>query len=259
MGAKMFAAMAAVSRIFGGWGLLRLVLPPLCPVCGCQVTSNGSLCPDCWKNVHFLDGPVCVCCGTPFEVDSGAAMMCGACLSRPPAFDRARAVLRYTDSSKAPVLALKHGDRLDLAPLLARWMLRSGTDLILDSDCIVPVPLHRRRLWLRRYNQAAELARCLARVTGLTYAPQVLRRWRATKSQGDMPSASARRHNVRGVFMVPVVQRDFVNGQRILLIDDVLTTGATAEACARVLLRAGAKKVSVLAVARVVRGADNII
>lgn len=239
--------------------LVRLIFPPQCLICGTPVENRASLCPDCWKEVHFLDGPVCAVCGLPFDVDPGAAAVCGACLAHPPAFAMARAVLRYDDASKAPILALKHADRLDLAPMLAHWMLRSGQDLIDTADMIVPVPLHPMRLWRRRYNQAAELARFIARQSGRIYAPLLLQRRRATKSQGEMPSAKARRRNVRGAFVVPVVHRAAVQGRHILLIDDVLTTGATVDACARALKWAGAEKVSVLAVARVVRTPEGII
>lgn len=242
-----------------GQALVRLIFPPQCLVCGAPVENRASLCPECWKAVHFLDGPVCAVCGAPFDVDPGDAAVCGACLAHPPAFATARAVLRYDDASKAPILALKHADRLDLAPMLARWMLRSGQELIIGADMVVPVPLHPVRLWRRRYNQAAELARFIARQSGRAYAPLVLQRRRATRSQGEMPSAKARRRNVRGAFMVPVVSRAAIQGRHILLIDDVLTTGATVDACARALKWAGAEKVSVLAVARVVRTPSGII
>ena len=170
-----------------------------------------------------------------------------------PAFDRARAIMRYDDASRKPVLALKHADRLDLVPAFGRWLERSGRELLGQSDVIVPVPLHRLRLWRRRYNQSAELARALARHGALAVDPFALCRTRPTPSQGQMPSASARRKNVRGAFTVPENRRSAVDGKVVLLVDDVLTTGATANACAKALKRAGAAKVFVLALARVVR------
>lgn len=236
-----------------GRALLDALYPPLCLVCRAPVADPGSLCPTCWSEMQFLDGPVCPICGFPFEVDAGPDMLCGACLARPPAFDRARAVFRYDDLSKKPVLALKHADRLELVPGFVRWLERAGRPILAGSQVIVPVPLHWQRLWKRRYNQSAELARGLARLTGLTLAPQALVRRKSTPSQGAMPSAEARRKNVRGAFAVPKPRRAAVKGKSVLLIDDVLTTGATADACARALKRAGAKSVCVLALARVVR------
>ena len=233
--------------------VLDLVYPPLCIVCREPVAEAGGLCPACWQDLHFLDGPVCAACGLPFEIDPGEAALCAACLLQKPAFDKARAILRYDEAGKKPVLALKHADRLDLAPAFGRWLERAGRELLASSDLIVPVPLHRTRLWLRRYNQSAELARALARLTGLPCEPLLLRRLRATPSQGEMPSAKARRRNVRGAFAVAKERRPVLHGKRVLLIDDVLTTGATADACARTLKRAGAAAVAVLALARVVR------
>ena len=236
-----------------GRAVLDLVYPPLCIVCREPVTDPDSLCPTCWQALHFLDGPCCAVCGLPFEIDPGEDTLCGACLAHPPDFDKARAILRYDDASKKPVLALKHSDRLDLVPAFGRWLDRSGRALLSQSDMVVAVPLHRMRLWKRRYNQSAELARIAARLAGVPAEPLVLERTRPTPSQGQMPSAGARRRNVRGAFAVPKPARAKVEGKRVLLVDDVLTTGATANACARALKRAGATSVFVLALARVVR------
>lgn len=236
-----------------GRGLLDLIYPPLCILCREPVTDPDSLCPECWRELHFIDGPVCAACGLPFEIDTGEDTLCAACIAHPPSFDKARAILRYDDASKKPILALKHADRLDLVPAFGRWLERSGRPLLAASDLVVPVPLHRMRLWKRRYNQSAELARGIARLTGIPSEPLVLQRKRATPSQGTMPSAQARRRNVRGAFAVPGECRATLQGKRVLLVDDVLTTGATANACARALKRAGAVSVFVLALARVVR------
>ncbi len=162
--------------------------------------------------------------------------------------------MRYENASKGVILALKHADRLDLAPGFARWLERTGRELVAEADVIVPVPLHRGRLWSRRYNQAAELARALCRLSDKVFAPALLVRTRSTASQGEMPSASARRRNVSGAFSVPAAGRSLIEGRNVLIIDDVLTTGATVDACARVLKRAGAARVCVLALARVSRG-----
>jgi ComF family protein len=232
---------------------LNLLFPPLCMVCREQVGMAGSLCAACWQKIGFLDGPCCESCGLPFEFDPGAGTLCAACQARAPAFDKARAVMRYDEASKAPILALKHADRLDHVPGFARWLMRSGGALLNEADVIIPVPLHGRRLWTRRYNQAAELTRALARLSGKPAQNRVLLRARPTPSQGEMPSAQARRRNVQGVFAIEAKSRPLVYGKIVLLIDDVLTTGATVEACARALKRAGARKVHVLALARVVR------
>jgi ComF family protein len=161
--------------------------------------------------------------------------------------------MRYDDASKAMLLALKHADRLDLAPGFARWLERTGRELIAETDLIVPVPLHRGRFWLRRYNQSAELARALSRLCARPFDPTLLVRARATPSQGEMSSVAARRRNVSGAFRVPKSSRTRLRERNILLIDDVLTTGATVDACAQALERAGAARVLVLAMARVSR------
>jgi len=252
-----------IARVSGwkraGRGLLDFLYPPLCVICREQVGEPGSLCPDCWGTLDFLDGPGCATCGLPFEVDPGGETFCAACLAHPPAFDKARAVLRYDEASRKPVLALKHADRLDLVPAFGRWLDRAGRELLAEAELIVPVPLHRFRLWSRRYNQSAELARALARRSGLCVDPFALCRTRQTPSQGQMPSAGARRRNVRGAFAVPQTRRAAVADKAILLVDDVLTTGATAHACAKALKRAGAAKVFVLALARVVRPVAEVI
>jgi ComF family protein len=235
---------------------LDLLFPPLCLSCRTPVAETG-FCASCWSRLTFLDGPGCACCGLPFAVALEGENLCAACLGKPPAFDRARAILAYDEHSRGAILALKHADRLDLVPGFARWLARTGQELLANSDVIVPVPLHRFRLWRRRYNQSAELGRRLAPAWNIACDPFALARTRATPSQGAMASAKARRRNVLGAFRVPDPAR--VAGKRVLLLDDVLTTGATAEACARALKRAGAAQVNVLALARVVKASDMLI
>ncbi|MBL8774035.1 MAG: ComF family protein [Phenylobacterium sp.] len=208
----------------------------------------GGFSADAWSRIRFLDGPVCDGCGAPFAFDSG--VRCPACLAKPRAFDAARAACLYDETSRDPILQLKHADRLDLAPMLARWLSRAARDLIEPADAIVPVPLHPLRLLSRRYNQAAEIARPLARLTGTPYLPDALVRRRRTQTQGGK-SGTGRRRNVAGAFETPEVRRRQVEGLRILLVDDVLTTGATAEGCARALKAAGAARVDLAVVARV--------
>ena len=228
-------------------GTLDLLFPPQALDGGPRPLAGGFTA-DAWSRIRFLDGPVCDGCGTPFEFDPGAR--CAACLAKPRAFDAARAACLYDESSRDPILKLKHADRLDLAPMLARWISRSARDLIDQADAIAPVPLHPFRLLRRRYNQAAEIARPLAAMTGSPYLPDALVRRRATATQGGK-SGSGRRRNVAGAFEVPSSRAKQVAGLRILLVDDVLTTGATAEGCARALKAAGAARVDLAVVARV--------
>jgi len=233
-------------------GAIGLVLPRRCLACGTVVEGEGAFCPACWGGIDFLGPPHCARCGFPFEYDHGPGALCGACTARPPAYGRARAVCVYGELSRAPVIAFKHADRNDAAPALARLMATAGAGLLADAGLIVPVPLHRSRLIARRYNQAALLALALARVAGLPALPDALVRTRRTRSQGGL-SASGRRRNVAGAFTVRPSRRASVADRHVLLVDDVLTTGATVEACARALLAGGARAVDVLTVARVVR------
>lgn len=236
---------------------LRLVidtlLPPRCLDCGAVVHGDTALCSDCWPRFDFLGPPVCDCCGFPFAFDPGpATALCAACIARPPAYRHARAVLAYGEASRQPILDFKHGDRTGLAPAFGRWLARAGATLVADADVAVPVPLHRGRLFGRRYNQAAMLAIALGREAGLEMRADLLIRRRATRSQGRL-SPAARWRNVRGAFAIGRAGRTAIEGRHILLIDDVYTTGATVQECARVLRRAGAAAVDVLTLARVVR------
>ena len=229
---------------------LDLLLPPRCLRCGEAVGTAGALCAPCWRAITFLGAPCCACCGLPFAYDLGQGALCGACVASRPAFARARAALRYDEESRRLILALKHGDRLHLAPALGLFMRRAGAELLAEADVIVPVPLHWTRLFLRRYNQAAVLAWSLARDGGTTVGADFLVRSRRTPSQGRL-SAAGRRRNVAGAFALS--RRAEIEGKRVLLVDDVLTTGATIEECARVLLRAGARQVDALTLARTVK------
>ncbi|MDQ2859751.1 MAG: ComF family protein [Pseudomonadota bacterium] len=231
---------------------LDLLLPPRSLNEGAHggVVQSAGLTADSWSRITFIEAPFCDGCGTPFEYDMGAGARCAACQGRRPAFDHARAACLYDDHARDLILKLKHADRTDLSGLFARWLARAAADLLPHVDAVAPVPLHRWRLLRRRYNQAAEIARPLARQAGLAYLPDVLRRVRPTPSQSGK-SGAGRRRNVAAAFVVAASARRRIEGRRLLLIDDVLTTGATAEGCARALKTAGAARVDVAVIARV--------
>ncbi|HVA35247.1 MAG TPA: ComF family protein [Stellaceae bacterium] len=232
-----------------GTVLLDLLLPPRCLKCGSEIGGDGALCASCWRSIAFLQPPCCTRCGLPFEVDLGAGAVCGACARDAPLYARARAAMRYDEASRTLVLAFKHGDKLQLAPALGLFMRRAGAELLATCDVIAPVPLHWTRLLARRYNQAAVLAHALGG-GGPPVEADLLQRRRATPSQGRGGRAE-RRRNVRGAFALK--RGRSVSGRRVLLVDDVLTTGATVTECARVLLDSGAKAVDVLTLARTMR------
>lgn len=234
-----------------GRGLADLILPPIAPESR-EASAAAGMDPEAWSRIRFLEAPVCDGCGAAFEFDGGPfyADRCAACIAQPYAFGRARAACVYDEASRGAILAFKHGDQQPFAPLFARWLHRAAADLIEEADVIAPVPLHRWRLLSRRFNQAAEIARPLARASGRDYLPDALVRKAATTTQGGK-SARGRRLNVRKAFAVTEAGARRLRGRRVLLIDDVLTTGATAEACARALLEAGARSVDLAVVARV--------
>src|ERR671918_580264 len=208
--------------------------------CGVVVEGQGRLCAECWRSLTFLGPPQCRLCGYPLPHALPAAPLCGECAREEPAYERARAALRYDDGARRLILAFKHADRTDTAPALGVWLARAGAELLADAELIAPVPLHRWRLLKRGYNQSAILARALARETGLPLIPDLLQRQRATPSQQGL-SGQARLKNVTATaFRVHPWQRRRVEDKAVVLIDDVLTTGATVGACARVLRRAGA-------------------
>lgn len=230
---------------------LDALLPPRCAACGEAVDQPRTLCLGCWSALVFITRPWCAVCGDPFETAPPGEPVCGDCLASPPPWSRGRSALRYDDASRPLVLGFKHGDRLHLAPLLAGWMRSAGAELLDGCEVIVPVPLHRWRLLARRYNQAAVLAHFLGRGAGIVVSDRALVRARRTPSQGQL-TKSQRARNVQGAFRVAPSRRAEIAGRRVLLVDDVLTSGATAGACCRVLLRAGAASVDLLTLARVV-------
>jgi ComF family protein len=202
-----------------------------------------------------IEKPYCARLGVPFAYELGSGALSAEAIADPPPFDRCRAVAVYADVARNLVHGLKYRDRLELAAWMANWMQRAGAGLVAEADVVVPVPLHRGRLWQRRFNQSAQLARMIATGIGKPFAATALRRVRPTRQQVGL-SSSERDRNVRGAFRVDPRHTAAIAGRRVLLVDDVYTTGATAKAATRTLLRAGAAAVDVLVFARVVRGQD---
>src|SRR5271166_2539614 len=239
--ARRFAAVA-----------LDILYPPTCLACRAATDLHGALCPRCWSAMRFIERPYCERLGTPFEQDLGEGLLSPQAMADPPVFARARAVARFEDGPARKLAhRLKYSDRSELARPIARWMARAGADILADADLIAPVPLHPLRLWKRRFNQAAMLAREVSRATGKPCDVGALVRVKATPSQVGL-SRAQRAENVQGAFKVADGAR--VKGLNVVLVDDVLTSGATANAASRALIRAGAKRVDVLVFARVVTG-----
>jgi len=228
---------------------LDIALPPLCAACREPVDGRG-LCPACWSKLSFITRPYCERLGIPFMYDPGPGILSMEAIADPPAYNRARAAVRFDEISRALVHALKYGDRLDLAPMMGRWIGHAGREILAEADALVPVPLHWRRQWARRFNQSAMLAAAISAECGVPIAAGALKRVKATAQQVGL-SRSERASNVQGAFKVPDEGKAAVFGRRLVLVDDVLTSGATVEGCARALLRAGAANVDVLIFARV--------
>ncbi|MPZ38928.1 MAG: ComF family protein [Rhizobiales bacterium] len=237
--------------------VVDLALPQLCASCR-EPVGDAGLCPACWAKLSFIAPPYCERLGIPFTYDPGPGILSMEAIADPPAYHRARAAVRYDDVARTLVHAFKYGDRLDLAPTMGRWMATAGQPLLREADALVAVPLHWRRQWARRFNQSALLAEVIAKISAVPVSYRALKRVKATPQQVGL-SQSARAQNVQGAFRVPPDGKAEVAGRRLILIDDVLTSGATMDACARALLRAGATQVDALVFARVVAGVRNPI
>ena len=226
------------------------VIPPQCLSCRDAIQEPGALCARCWAGLNLIEEPCCDRLGTPFAYDEGDGAVSAAALADPPAWHRARAAAGFNDAARGLVHALKYRDRHEASLLMARLMARAGARLFEEAHALIPIPLHRVRLWTRRYNQSALLAQRIAEATGLPFRPELLERVKRTRQQVGLDH-TARRRNVRRAFAIPGRFADAVPGKNLLLVDDVMTTGATAAACSEALLKAGAARVDVLVFALV--------
>lgn len=229
---------------------LDFLLPPTCPVCKERISEAVGLCPKCFSKLEFIGTQKCSICGRPLDTIVPGMAVCGSCLKDPPPFHQAISILKYNDISKKLILAFKHGDHLELTDLLIKLISQNSFHIIEQNDILIPVPLHWTRLQKRKYNQSAIIAQKLAIKYKKTYEPETLKRLKATKSQGHL-SPQKRKENVKGCFIIKNPAK--IRGKTVLLIDDVYTTGSTVNECAKILLKAGAKQVDVLTLAKVVK------
>jgi ComF family protein len=230
--------------------IINLLIPLRCVNCGSILESKQGLCISCWPLIPFMTKPYCDCCGLPFDFEIEEGALCGACSYELPLYKTARSVFSYTTESKDLILKFKHTDSIHSAPVFVTWMARCLEEL--ENPLCIPVPLHWTRLFMRTYNQAALLACGIAKLKGWTYSPSLLMRKRRTPSQGHL-SRKDRIKNVKRAFHVPQSKAAQLEGRTILLVDDVFTTGATLNACSKVLLKAGVKEVHALTLGRVVK------
>lgn len=232
-----------------------VILPPRCPITGDIVDAQGMVSAGAWAGLQFVADPICSACGIPFDFDDDETSghgKCLACLEYPPPFTRARAPLIYNDTSRDLILGFKHGDKTHIVQSFTPWLLRSGAQMLSEADYLIPVPLHRIRLLMRRYNQAALITGVLSKATDIPHLPLALTRVRSTKSQGHLKT-DERAKNVSKAFEASPKYADILKGKTVILIDDVYTTGATAKECAETLKSVGVKEVNVLTFARVLK------
>lgn len=227
-----------------------MLIPAVCVACNTPLAAHDTLCPACWQDVDFIRPPLCDRLGIPLPFDTGGAMVSAKALAEPPPYGRARAIARYSGVMRELIHGLKYGDQHHAVRLFARWLASAGAEILVETDLIVPVPLSRRKLWMRRFNQSALVARALSVETGITQNTLLLERVRHTASQVGL-TLDQRQRNVQGAFAVPLTQVSRVRGRAVTLVDDVITTGATVGAATRALKAAGARRVDVLALAMV--------
>lgn len=232
---------------------VQLLYPPRCIGCGALVQSDFGLCGTCWGDTPFIGGTLCESCGVPLPgTGDGHRLECDDCMATPRPWSQGRAALLYRDTARQMVLALKHADRPEVVRPAALWMARAAREMLQPGMLIAPVPLHRSRLLMRRYNQSALLVQALARETGLEYCPDLLVRTRRTGSQ-EGKSAAERFENLRGAIAPHPGRTHRMQGRQVLLVDDVMTSGATLAASTEACLGAGATGVCVLVLARVAK------
>lgn len=235
--------------------VLDQLYPPCCIHCDQPTATSDGLCPKCWRGLRAITAPKCPVLGLPFEVDLGEGALSAAAIADPPPFCRARSAFVYNDLAAAVVSRLKYGDRPELAQFCARAIVANCAEILGQDGVLVPVPLHRGRQWQRRYNQSAELCRALAGITGLHALPLLVKRTRRTRPQVGL-SRDQRNRNVAGAFSVHPEALAMIRGRRVILVDDVITTGSTVTALTNALNRAGIGDVDVVSFARVVIGAE---
>jgi ComF family protein len=229
-----------------------IIFPPQCLACDVIVAIKGNLCHQCWDNMDFISSPQCNTCGMPFELDVGDSMLCGKCISDSPRYNKSRSVLQYGDNSSHLITSFKYSDKTHACKHFAQWMVRIGQEFINDADMIAPVPLHRKRLFMRRYNQSALLAKSISKQCGVPAYTSLLIRTKNTPPQAGL-SSKQRAINVRNAFKINPYYENKIIGKNIILVDDVITTGSTINACVRALKKAGAGEVNVLTLAMTVK------
>lgn len=233
---------------------MSMLFPPQCLSCNALVEDRFSLCGPCWRETPFIMGLACDHCGVPLMGEGAGDELCDDCMTSPRPWSQGRAAVIYKGNARRIVLALKHGDRLDLARPVARWMARAGAGMLGKGALVVPIPLHRLRLFRRRYNQAGLLAHEIGRECGLDVGPDALIRRRRTETQ-DGKNAGERTRNVAGSIIENPRQSGLMAGRPVVLIDDVMTSGATLAEATRACTDAGASRVCVLVLARVAKDA----
>ncbi len=231
--------------------IVDLILPPRCPVTGDIVDFQGLIASHAWRGLDFITDPLCARCGLPLDFEIGQGGQCMDCLDQPPAFDSARAALKYNDVSRHLILGFKHGDKTHVVKSFTPWLEQVGREMLTKADYLVPVPLHPFRLISRRYNQSALIAQNLSEFLDIVHLPTMMLRVRATPSQGHL-NGDERAKNVRKAFAINPKYKEMIRGKSLVLIDDVYTTGATIQECSRVLRQCGAGQVHALTLARVV-------
>lgn len=231
--------------------VLDTIFPPRCISCNKFVGTQGSLCTDCWEDINYLSDPCCDICGIPFEFNIEQGALCGACIAHKPSYDKARSVFLYDDNSRSLITSFKYGDKTQNAVSFAKWLERVGKEFFEEADIVAPVPLHRFKLFLRRYNQSVLITNALKLPKNANLINKLLVRNKYTSPQAGL-TTKQRILNVKGAFKVNLRYNEEVKGKVIVLVDDVMTTGSTVEICSRVLKKQGAKKVYILTVARTV-------